>query len=108
MYRFIYGTLSLQDSTPVQSNCTNYEVRFEPNNSTNQNRGKVQICFNGVWGVVCSNGVNSRSFEGLCNQLGHQRRGIIFLFMHTFANLDSGEYIQGIHHLRLHMNPVIW
>ena len=83
----IYGLLttnlfivleSLQDSVPVETNCTNYEVRLEPENSPFHSRGKVQMCFNGIWGVMCSGGFRGRSSEVVCNQLGNQRRGIMY------------------------------
>ena len=74
-----------QHSTPAVTNCTNYEVRFDPE-SPNQNRGKLQMCFNGIWGVFCNGAFRGRAAEVVCNQLGHQRKGV----MHTIIMIRYG------------------
>ena len=32
--------------------------------------GRVEICFNGVWGTICGNDWDSREATVVCNQLG--------------------------------------
>ena len=36
-------------------------------------RGIVQICLNGVWGTICSGGLNNGAPQLMCAQLGFQR-----------------------------------
>lgn len=79
------STESTPQSTSVSTNCTNYDIRFESDGTPDQNRGKLQMCFGGFWGAICTyNGLQSRSAEVICDQLGFQRKGILTIFvMHT-------------------------
>ena len=76
---------SIPESTSISTNCTNYDIRFEPDGTPDQNRGKLQMCFGGFWGAICAyRGLQSRSAEVICDQLGFQRKGILTTFvMHT-------------------------
>ena len=57
------------ESGPQPSSCSDYAVRLDPSNG-----GKLLICFNGVWGAVCINGLQY-SAKILCSQLGFQKGG---------------------------------
>lgn len=56
----------------VESNCTDFEVRLDPPSG-----GKVLICLNGVWGTVCSGGLQNQAASIVCEQSGYSRRGIV-------------------------------
>ena len=58
---------------PPVANCSNFDVKLEQEGSPN--RGKLLVCFNGVWGVVCNNGIRNEAAEIVCHQLGFQRKG---------------------------------
>ena len=62
----------ISDSSPLPSNCTDYDVRLSEKDSVN--RGIVQICLNGVWGTVCSGGLDysASARQLMCAQLGFQ------------------------------------
>ena len=52
-----------------QSNCTDGEVRLVDGNSPHE--GRVEVCVNEAWGVICSNGWDISDGNVVCNQLGH-------------------------------------
>ena len=54
------------------SNCMDYEVKLENNTS---NEGKVLVCVNKVWGVICSESLSSQTDEVICRQLGFFSHG---------------------------------
>ena len=39
------------------------------------NEGKVQICINGVWGLLCSRSVDQNDMRVVCSQLGYSTGG---------------------------------
>ena len=55
----------------VHTNCTDYDVKLVDGISTNE--GKVVVCINGVWGLVCDYGVNLNAAGVMCYQLGYDR-----------------------------------
>ena len=63
------------DPSPSPSNCTEYDVRFDPVQGGSSNRGTVQICLNGVWGTVCYGGLPYNAQNFICAQFGFQGRG---------------------------------
>ena len=57
------------DLNTVYSNCTDFDVRLVDGDSPNE--GKVQICVNGVWGLLCSRSVDSNDARVICSQVGY-------------------------------------
>ena len=52
--------------------CEDGDVRLVGGVSTNQ--GRVEICYNGIWGSVCGEGVWSQEEAAVvCNQLGYDQ-----------------------------------
>ena len=50
--------------------CTkNGTVRLSNGNSSNE--GRVEICLNGYWGTICSNGWNEKDAFVTCKQAGY-------------------------------------
>ena len=56
--------------TTVRYNCLNGEVRLV--NGTTPYEGRVEICYNGIWGSVCDSGWNDHDAAIVCLQLGFQ------------------------------------
>ena len=51
-----------------QSTCQNGDVRLSDGGSTHQ--GRVEVCYNGVWGSVCGHTWTSVEASVVCRQLG--------------------------------------
>ena len=54
----------------VQSNCENGVIRLV--NGTTPYEGRVEICYDGVWGSVCGVGWDSWDAAIVCQQMGFQ------------------------------------
>ena len=52
--------------------CNDGEVRLCDGENFNQREGRVETCFNGVWGAVCADGWNEIATNILCTQLGYE------------------------------------
>ena len=48
--------------------CYDGEIRLR--GGFDENQGRVEICFGGVWGTVCDNGWDERDAGVVCTQLG--------------------------------------
>ena len=47
--------------------CNDGDVRLV--NGNHSLEGRVEVCFNRVWGTVCGNGFDADDAEVICNQL---------------------------------------
>ena len=52
------------------SNCTTGDIRLT--DGTTEYEGRVEVCINGVWGVICDYGWDTREAYAVCHQLGYQ------------------------------------
>ena len=55
--------------------CTDGDIRLAGVIS-NPLKGRVEICYDGVWGTVCNNPWNSLNAMVVCRQLGHATLGM--------------------------------
>ena len=55
----------------ARSGCSNGDARLM--NGTAPNEGRVEICYNGVWGSVCDSGWDNSDAIIVCRQMGFQR-----------------------------------
>ena len=47
-------------------------------NSTTAYEGRVEICYNGVWGSVCDSSWNDRDAAIVCQQMGFQGTSTLY------------------------------
>ena len=52
--------------------CSDGEVRLFEGENFNQRKGRVEMCFNGVWGTVCADGWDEVATSVVCTQLGYE------------------------------------
>ena len=53
--------------------CSDGEVRLY--GGKNEREGRVEICYNGVWGTVCDYGWDEMDANVVCAQLGYGHTG---------------------------------
>lgn len=53
----------------IATACTNGDVRLTDGGSAN--KGRVEVCYNGVWGGVCNDDWSQTDASVICKQLGY-------------------------------------
>ena len=69
--------------------CTNGEIRLV--DGFIENEGRIEVCYNGVWGAVCDQGWDSTDAHVACTQMGHPELGrpvVALLSSKYFHNLE--------------------
>ena len=56
--------------SPGEDDCQDGELQLMNGSSPSRYEGRVEICFGGVWGTICSDGWDSREATVVCRQLG--------------------------------------
>lgn len=67
---------SLVDLDLVPLNCVDGDVRLVDSNTSQE--GRLQVCFNRVWGTVCDDRFDSDDARVVCSQLSTQFEGLSF------------------------------
>lgn len=55
------------------SDCSNGALRLADGPSVNE--GRVEVCYNGVWGSICDSSWTTTEANIVCKTLGHQEYG---------------------------------
>lgn len=64
-------------SNAQPSNCSTGELRLR--GGSTQYEGRVEMCYNGLWGSICQNDWSINEAHVVCNQLGYQGKQIIYI-----------------------------
>ena len=67
------SSISLDTNYTVDTSCNNSDVRLV--GGINELEGRVEICYNKVWGSVCHHSWSTYDANIVCKQLGHQPTG---------------------------------
>ena len=51
--------------------CADGMVRLMMTGGRDEKEGRVEMCYNGVWGTVCADGWDEVDANVVCNQLGY-------------------------------------
>ena len=73
MLDYNYSCCYFTDYHAGTSTCSDGEVRLA--GGMNGSEGRVEICYNGVWGSVCANGWDQVDANLVCAQLGYYGQG---------------------------------
>lgn len=71
------------------TDCTNGDIRLAGN--SNALEGRVEICYDGVWGTVCSNSWGVPDATVVCRQLGYSSSGILTMITACLRSLSMQE-----------------
>ena len=69
----IYAVALFHHTVPAEEQCLTGDVRLVNGSAM---AGRLEVCFNGVWGTVCRSGWTNRTATVVCNQLGFDSSGI--------------------------------
>ena len=70
----------------MDTSCNNGDVRLV--GGINELEGRVEICYNMIWGSVCHNSWSTADANVVCKQLGHQPTGIFCQHIVKFYNMN--------------------
>ena len=73
MFSFIHF---INDKKITFAGCTHGTIRLI--GGTSSLEGRVEVCVNGVWGTVCSDGWTAVDANVACRQLGHSGSGMSY------------------------------
>ena len=79
------------------SGCTNNTIRLVGGESISE--GRVEICLNGVWGMVCNDSWDFRDARVVCRQLGLLYTGMLrwrFLFHGLQVYIDIRDLVSRV------------
>ena len=57
----------------MNCSCQSGDVRLKAGTSSNE--GRVEVCYNCVWGTVCDSGWDDKDAQVVCRQLGFSGQG---------------------------------
>ena len=60
--------------------CIDGGIRIIPSNARSAIKGRVEVCFNGIWGTICSLYWDDQDASVACKQLGYSAEGSTKIF----------------------------
>ena len=82
---------SLKVYEPVQSNCSNGEIRLADGFAPHE--GRVEICISETWGTICDSSWNDADGNVVCKQLGYLPLGVFHINFCEFMSITNILYL---------------